>query len=184
MPQLRHVIRQENLRRLMGAKSQREFAAFLSQRLPADRPMSPAYLGQLLQDLTRLESGNKQGVRAIGDEKARDIERAMDKPEGWMDVRHDEGELEPEKPLDLRVRDQAGDINALAYAVGALISVVAKKRPDEGEAIAELLKSQVDPKYLSEGGLLEAVLEAIDSAKQSTAAAAPVVRAPARRRGE
>lgn len=186
MPQPRHVIRQENLRRSMGKMTQTEFAKYLSERLPIDRPMSKAYLGQLLQDLNRLDSGEKQGVRAIGDEKARDIEKALGKPHGWMDERHDEGLYDLDQPLENKVRDQAGDISALAYAVGALVTVVSKRRPDEGAMIARLLKDHVDPKHTQKGGVLDAVFEAIEAAKAGhvdSSAAGPANPGRAHRRG-
>lgn len=164
MPEERHYIRQENLRAAIGTMSQTDFAKYLSERMPLEKPMTKTFLSQLLQDLHRLDNGPVDGVRTVGDELARKIEKALRMKPGWLDSRHSEIEEETaEQSLEARLHKQGNDINALLYALGALVAVVSVKRQGEGELISQLLEKVADPKYIQYEGSVTAILDVVDT---------------------
>jgi hypothetical protein len=144
-----------------------------------EKPWEPNYVSQL-----------KSPKKSFGDKTARKIEEAAGKPLGWMDHDHGavakgaavrltkEGSDDAGGPELVQIRQQNA-ITSIRLALGAMASIMAAMRPEEGAAVAALFRSKA-PKNFQDLGLGEAFLTALDSAVAASRAQPSTPRAKAR----
>lgn len=116
----------------------------------------------------------KSEKKSFGDKTARKIEEAAGKPRGWMDHDHGaaqesrrprltkEGSDDDASPELMQLRQQNA-ITSIRMALGAMASIMAAMRPEEGAAVAALFRSKA-PENFQDLGLGKAFLTALDSA--------------------
>lgn len=70
----------------------------------------------------------------------------------------------PAPSPDETIRRLQNDVRALNYALGAMVAAMTRLRPNEAQAVAELLRRRAPEQYL-DYGLLPALLATLDAAE-------------------
>jgi hypothetical protein len=124
--------------------------------------------GDPVKNLQKQISAWRRG-RPMSNEIARDIDAATGHVAGWMDKEHTsstrltkEGSEEAAQPelQHIRLRDS---LLAVRYAVAAMATVMAVKRPAEGARVAAVFRSKI-PEEFQDAGFGKEFLEAIEKA--------------------